>query len=396
MILKISPPFVELFSYIVRKYYKVFFKKNQVLATNLDMNSYYLLLVSISVIATIITTLFVKKISLKLGIVDNPDDNRKLHDKAVPLLGGLAIFISYFIILYFVKDKLLAGELLPRHWLGFFIGACFLIIGGILDDKYNLKPSQQIIWPVLAALSVISGGVSIAKITSPFGGYLYLDLVKIILYPLGQGFVYISVISSLLIFFWLLGMIYTTKLLDGVDGLVTGVTAIGGFIIFLFTMTTKYYQPDIGLAALILSGCCLGFLIFNWYPAKIFLGESGSLLLGYILGVLAIISGGKIAIALLVMGLPILDVAWTIIRRLLDKKNPFNFADRKHLHFKLLDLGLGERKTVLIYYFFATAFGLSALFLQSVGKTLALAILIFIMLAIVIGLNYLDKMAVKK
>jgi len=184
---------------------------------------------------------------------------------------------------------------------------------------------------------------------------------------------------------------YTTKLLDGLDGLVSGLGAIGAFIIFLFTITTKYYQPDIGLAALILAGACLGFLVFNWHPAKIFLGEGGSLLVGFLLGVLAIISGGKIAIALLVMGLPILDVAWTIVRRLADGKNPFRFADRLHLHHRLYDLGLGQRRTVLIYYLISTVFGLSALFLQSQGKMLALAVLLMIMLGLVISLRYLAK-----
>ena len=188
-----------------------------------------------------------------------------------------------------------------------------------------------------------------------------------------------------------MGMMYTTKLLDGIDGLVTGVTAIGGFIIFLFTMTTKYYQPDIGLAALILAAACLGFLIFNWHPAKIFLGEGGSLLLGFILGVLAIISGGKIAIALLIMGIPIMDVIWTIIRRIKDKKNPFKFADKKHLHFRLLDLGLSQKKTVLIYYGFSAIFGLSALFLQSRGKLIVLGALAAIMLGVVVWFNYLEK-----
>jgi UDP-GlcNAc:undecaprenyl-phosphate GlcNAc-1-phosphate transferase len=156
-------------------------------------------------------------------------------------------------------------------------------------------------------------------------------------------------------------------------------------------MTTRYYQPDIGLAALVLSAVSLGFLIFNWYPAKIFLGEGGSLLLGFILGVLAIISGGKIAIALLVMGIPIMDVIWTIIRRLAAGKNPFKFADKRHLHFRLLNFGLSQRKTVLIYYFFSVIFGLSALFLQSRGKLFALTILAAIMLAVVITFTYLDR-----
>jgi UDP-GlcNAc:undecaprenyl-phosphate GlcNAc-1-phosphate transferase len=184
---------------------------------------------------------------------------------------------------------------------------------------------------------------------------------------------------------------YTTKLLDGIDGLVTGVTAIGAFIIFLFTMTTKYYQPDIGLAALILAGVSLGFLVFNWHPAKIFLGEGGSLFLGFALGVLAIISGGKIAIALLVMGIPIMDVAWTIIRRTKAGKNPFKFADREHLHFRIFDSGLSQRQTALVYYILATLFGLSALFLQSLGKLLALVLLLIIMLTVIISFYHFEK-----
>lgn len=322
----------------------------------------------------VIFTVIVKKIALRFNIVDEPDKERKIHKAKTPLLGGVAVFFTFFVALYFVRDIILAGNLEVSHWLGFFIGACFIMIGGFLDDKYNLKPQIQFIFPLLAVASVIFGGVSIEKITNPFGGFLYPGLFSIIL-----------------IIFWLLGMMYTTKLLDGVDGLVAGVTAIGGFIIFLFTMTTKYYQPDVGIAALIFSAACLGFLIFNWHPAKIFLGEGGSLFLGYALGVLAIISGGKIAIALLVMGIPIMDVIWTIIRRTVAGKNPFKFADRKHLHFRLLNLGLSQRKTVLIYYGFSLFFGLSALFLQSRGKMLALIILILIMLGIVGNFRRMEK-----
>jgi len=248
------------------------------------------------------------------------------------------------------------------------------MIGGFLDDKYKLKPAQQIVWPILAIISVIVGGVEIEKITNPLGGYFYL-----------------GALSAILISFWLLGMMYTTKLLDGLDGLVTGMTAIGAVVIFLFTMSEKYYQPDIGLAALVLAAACLGFLFFNWHPAKIFLGEGGSLFLGYALGVLSIISGGKIAIALLVMGIPILDVAWTIIRRLAEGKNPFRFADRKHLHFRLLNMGLSVRKSVLFFYAASIIFGLAALFLQSKGKVLALGVLLVIMILIVMLLAYLDR-----
>lgn len=335
---------------------------------------YYLQIFIITLFLSVALTWLVMKLAMKFRITDKPDGGRKIHERETALLGGLAVFLAFFTVLYFTRGALLAGNLEPRHWLSFFIGAGFLMIGGWLDDKYNLKPAWQIIWPALAIVSVIAGGVQIEKITNPFGGYIYL----------GAG-------SAILIALWLLGMMYTTKLLDGLDGLVSGLTAIGALVIFLFTMSAKYYQPDIGLTALILAAACLGFLFFNWQPAKIFLGEGGSLFLGYALAVLSIISGGKIAIALLVMGLPILDVVWTIIRRLAAGKNPFKFADRKHLHFRLLNLGLTVSQSVLFFYLISIIFGLAALFLQSQGKVLALAALLIIMILAVMFFAYLDK-----
>jgi len=335
---------------------------------------FYVQIFIVTLLLSAALTFLVMKLAKKLNVIDRPDEDRKIHARETPLLGGLAIFVAFFIILYFVHDKLLTGNLLPQHWLGFFIGACFLMVGGFLDDKYNLKPVQQIIWPVLAIISVIVGGVEIEKITNPLGGFIYLGAA-----------------SSMLIALWLLGMMYTTKLLDGLDGLVSGMTAIGAMVIFLFTMSDKYYQPDIGLASLVLAAATLGFLFFNWHPAKIFLGEGGSLFLGFSLGVLAIISGGKIAIALLVMGLPILDVAWTIIRRSAAGKNPFKFSDNKHLHFRLLNIGLSVKKSVLFFYAISIVFGMCALFLQSKGKILALAALLVIMISVVMFFAYLDR-----
>ncbi len=342
---------------------------------------FYLFIFIISLALSAVLTLVVKRLAMAYKILDIPDDKdgvgRKIHQQATPLLGGVAIFLAYFILLFAFAPRFLSGNLHWSHLIAFFGGALIIIIGGVLDDKYNLRPSRQIIFPLLAIISLIIGGVAIEKISNPFGGYVYLDSLFFI--------------GPLLIAVWLLGMMYTTKLLDGVDALVSGVSGIGGLVIFLFTLNTRYYQPDIAFAAILFTGAISGFLIFNWHPAKIFLGEGGSLLLGYILGVLAIISGGKIAIALLVMGIPILDVAWTILRRILQGKNPFRFADKKHLHHRLLALGLGQKKTVLIFYALSLIFGLSGLFLQSRGKLWALVILIGLMFFIVIGFWLLDQ-----
>jgi len=351
----------------------------------------YLKFLLFSLVLAFVFGLIIKKIALKFKILDIPDQERKLHKGKTPLLGGGAIFLSFFIVLFFAHDYILSGNLDLGHWLGFFMGGLILMIGGFFDDKFNLSPKFQIIFPILAALAIILGGVGIEKITNPFGGYLYLDFIKINLGHIGTKIFYLTVFSDILIFLWIMGMIYTTKILDGLDGLVTGITAIGSFIIFLFTISDKYYQGDIAMASIILFGACLGFLILNWHPAKIFLGEGGSVFLGFALGVLAIISGGKIAIALLIMGIPILDVLWAIVRRLFSGKNPFKTGDRKHLHFRLIDLGLSSKKAVLIYYFISASFGLSALFLQSLGKVFALFFLIIFMILILVLFNYLEK-----
>lgn len=335
--------------------------------------------------------LFIIPLARRLGIVDQPNKERKIHTKPTPLMGGLAIFLAFFIVLYFIRNLILSGDLEISHWLGFFLGGAVLMIGGILDDKYNLSPLKQLMFPILAAILVVAGGVEIQKISNPLGGFLNMGALEIPLFTWNGVVRSFVIISDTIIILWLMGMMYTTKLLDGVDGLVSGMVAIGAFIIFLFTMTIQYFQPDIGVASLALAGAAIGFLILNWHPAKIFLGDGGSLFLGYALGVLAIISGGKIAIALLIMGIPIMDVVWTIGRRLRAGKNPFKFADRQHLHFRVLDLGLTQRQTVLIYYGLAAVFGLSALFLQSLGKLIAVAAMAGLMLIIVISFAYIEK-----
>jgi UDP-GlcNAc:undecaprenyl-phosphate GlcNAc-1-phosphate transferase len=178
---------------------------------------------------------------------------------------------------------------------------------------------------------------------------------------------------------------YTTKLLDGLDGLVSGITVIGSLIIFGIAMSNNVAQYNTALLALMLAGAYSGFLLFNFNPAKIFLGEGGSLLAGFLLGVLAIISGSKVATTILIMGIPILDVIWTIFRRMKAGKNPFKTADRKHLHFRLLDVGLNQKQAVIFLYFLTALFGSFALFLQTLGKVVTFIILIIVM--IILGLS---------
>ena len=348
----------------------------------------FILAFALSLVIALSLTPLVRRLAFKFGLVDYPDDERKLHFKPTALLGGLSVFVAFTVVswAYAWATPVLVGKDLPlKALVGLLVGGLFIMVGGYLDDRYRLTPKQQIIWPILAALAVIAAGIGVKVISNPWGGLLALDQWKIEVLRLGGIPYYFTVAADSLTFVWLLGMMYTTKLLDGLDGLATGVGAIGGLVIFGLTQFTPFYQPSVGLLGVILVGACLGFLFWNWHPAKIFLGEGGSLYIGFVLGVLGIISGAKIATTLLVMGIPILDVAWVIIRRLWWDKKSLAAADRRHLHHRLLDIGLTHRQAVVVLYALTATFGITSLFLRTEGKLWALSVLLLVM----IGLGWL-------
>ncbi|MCX6743755.1 MAG: DUF192 domain-containing protein [Candidatus Parcubacteria bacterium] len=268
----------------------------------------YLIIAIITFLLSVIFTLAVKTIAIQLKILDYPDGERKIHKTPIPLLGGVAVFLSFILVLAyysFFTNLVIWGFILPKHILGIILASFIIILGGVLDDKYNLKPKIQFIFPLLATLIIIISGIGINHVRNPFGGIISFENWDIILFW-WQGIPYkITLLADLFTLIWLLGMMYTTKLLDGLDGLVSGITVIGSLIIFGISMSNNVAQYNTGLIALILAGAFCGFLIFNFQPAKIFLGESGSLFAGLMLGVLAIISGSKVATTLLIMGIPI-------------------------------------------------------------------------------------------
>ncbi|MFA5128728.1 MAG: MraY family glycosyltransferase [Patescibacteria group bacterium] len=332
----------------------------------------------VTFLLAVFLTGLVRRLALKWRVVDEPNETRKIHKKPMPLLGGLAIFLSFFgVLVYYIffSDKVLGTEIFAKNLIGVFLGGALLMIGGFLDDKYKLAPKYQIIWPIAAVIAVIIGGVGISQITNPFGGLLHLDSWQKIIFW-WDGIPYkITILADLFTFIWLMGMMYTTKFLDGLDGLVSGVSTIGAIIIFFVSLMAEVAQPGTAMLAIIFAGACAGFLVWNFNPAKIFLGEGGSLFTGFILGVLSIIAGGKIATTLLIMGLPILDAAIVILRRLWSRPKSLVLADQKHLHFRLLRAGMTQRQAVLSLYFVTLAFGTSTLILKSGGKVFALVVL---------------------
>lgn len=355
----------------------------------------YILPFLLSVAVSVALTYFVRRLALRWNVLDRSeaDKVRKIHFSPVPLLGGVALFGSFLLVMAgyaLFSDRLLGGYLLPKHLIGIAVGGILLMLGGVLDDRFRLSPGKQIVWPILAVLTVIAAGIGVSYVQNPFGGSLRLDQIAITLFTFNDLPYRVILFADIFAFVWLMGMMYTTKFLDGLDGLVSGITVIGGIVLFLLSLTRDVAQPETALISVIVAGSALGFLFFNFHPAKIFLGESGSLWTGFILGTIAILSGAKIATALLILGIPILDVAWVIVRRLIQGK-PVTQADRQHLHFRLLDIGLSHRVAVGILYVFTALFGVAALFFTGKEKLISLTVLLIMTLILGSALIVMKK-----
>jgi len=351
----------------------------------------YLLIFLFSFFLSIIFTLIVKKLAQKLNIVDRRESapERKFQTKPVPLLGGLAIFAAFFLAIFILyKFNFLTLPFKFKNLIGIFLAASLLMIGGFLDDKYHLKPWQSVICPFFASLIVIAFGIGIEIVNNPFGqGLIHLDLYKIEIMRIKGIPYYFTPLADFFTFLWLMILMYSTKLLDGLDGLVAGLTTISSLLIAGFCLFSVFFQPDLAKISLILAGASTGFLIFNFHPAKIFLGEGGSLFSGFILGIISIISGSKVAITFLIVGIAVLDLFWTMLRRYLIKhQSPFK-ADFGHLHHKLLDLGFSRRQAVFFYWFLSFIFGLSAIFLATKGKIIMTGLLVALIILLLIFLE---------
>jgi UDP-GlcNAc:undecaprenyl-phosphate GlcNAc-1-phosphate transferase len=327
-------------------------------------------------------TPMVRRFAVRTGTVDKPSA-RKNHREPMPLLGGIAVAVALALAIAVA----LALGWLPGAYIkgkfayGMLAAIALLVVGGALDDKYDLSPVKQLFWPFAASLAIVASGIGVDYVTNPFGGQLHLD--RYVFTALwADGIPYkVTLVADVFTVAWLMTMTYTTKFLDGLDGLVSGTAVIGAVVIAFVSLTREVSQPDTALLAFAVAGAFLGFLRHNAHPAKIFLGEGGSTLAGFLLGTLAIVAGGKIATALLVLGLPFFDAAFVILRRLFWERRSPTSADRTHLHLRLLDLGFTHRQVVLFYWFVTALFGASTLILQGWEKVAAIGLLASILAA---------------
>jgi UDP-GlcNAc:undecaprenyl-phosphate GlcNAc-1-phosphate transferase len=313
------------------------------------------------------------RVGRRLGLVDRPG-GRRAHQGEVPRTGGIALYGAFAL-------TVLLTLLLPQEWFppstdpkeatrlwGLLLGSSFAFAMGLVDDRRELSWRGQILVQIGAALIAIVTLIFIERVNNPLTD---------------QQVVFPDLIVWALTTFWFLGAMNTVNWLDGLDGLATGVGAIlCAVLVFHMLFRAQPPQLSVALLPLALLGATLGFLPWNWHPARIFMGSNGSYFLGFALAALGIIGGARMATVLMVLGLPIVDVAWLIWRRWRRGISPGQ-GGRDHLHFRLQDMGVDQRTIVLGYYAFCAAFGLLALSIgPRIYKLIALLAMALILVAV--------------
>jgi UDP-GlcNAc:undecaprenyl-phosphate GlcNAc-1-phosphate transferase len=327
----------------------------------------------LSLTFSLLLTQLAKRLAPRLGLMDRPGGRRE-HFGVVSRFGALPLWGAFTLTSLIAQHMPVErGDPLEVVRLtGLLIGGTFLFFMGILDDKYELPAVPQYIIQIIAAAIGVGFLIFIERLNNPFTG----DTLE---WP------YIITVGVSL--FWLGLMMNTLNFLDGVDGLAGGVAFIAAMLLFVHTLREQ--QLSVSLLPLALMGTMLGYLRYNWHPATIFMG-SGAVYLGYTLGALSIIGGAKMATILLVMGLPLLDVAWQAARRLAEGKNPL-MGDRGHTHFRLKDAHVDPRIISIGYYFFCAAFGVLALLTTSrIYKFIAIVVMVALVL---IGFTLVARIA---
>ncbi len=328
------------------------------------------------------------RLASRWGIVAEPGGRRR-HSGVVPKLGGVAILLAWLVgvvLVYWLMPPDNPADALRLR--GVLLGSILVVGGGLLDDWLDLRPAYQFLIQFSGALVAISHTIFIEVFSNPLpSDWLWADSIFSVLFRVEGDLIWIwRPLALLFTVFWVMGMINAVNFLDGLDGLAAGVCLIAAA---LFTWHGySLGQTTVPLFSLALAGALLGFLFYNFAPARIFLGATGAYLLGYQMATLSIISPAKFSTALLVLAVPIIDVAWQIVSRMRRGRNPFQ-GDRGHLHFRLSDRGYSTRSIVLGYYGVAIAFGLVAVLVAS--PTLKLVMLAALALAVVALLMRLSR-----
>ena len=309
------------------------------------------------------TTPIVNILARRMGAVDIPRDERRMHTEPIPRLGGLAIFFG------FICSAILFVPMNPQVQ-GILLGAVLIVIIGVIDDIVSLSAPVKLVGQILTAIFPVMGGVRIEVLTN-FN--IFSDNPYIIF---GNLAVPITII-------WIVGITNAVNLIDGLDGLAVGISSIASISLFVIAILVSENMVAMIVAAL--AGACIGFMPYNINPAKMFMGDTGAMFLGYILGTVSILGLFKFyavisfAVPFLILGLPIFDTGFAIVRRLLKGRSPMS-PDRGHLHHRLIDMGFTQKQTVGILYAMSAILGLSAVVLTGSGALKALLLIFTVIL----------------
>lgn len=327
------------------------------------------LAVIFAMLMAFVSTPIVRVIAFKIGAVDVPKDNRRMHKVPIPRLGGLAIFFSFVLTVFLFYGP-------SRETFAMLIGCFMIVMVGIADDIFRIRAIFKFAVQLLAALTVVfgSGGAILIEHINLFGTY----------YSFGYFAIPITVL-------WIAGLTNAVNLIDGLDGLSCGISTISAISLLFVTILNGDFRSAFLIA--ILTGSCMGFLPFNTNPAKIFLGDTGATFLGFVLAIVSIQGVFKVhavitfVIPFLILGVPIFDTAFAILRRIFTGRHPFA-PDRGHLHHRLIDMGFNQKQSVRILYAVSAMLGLSSTFIIC-GKLLFAGIIITIAISITVAMWFI-------
>ena len=320
---------------------------------------YVILALMVALIVSFLMSPIVKSFAYKVGAIDVPKDNRRMHKKPIPRLGGLAIFIGFIVSIVLFAD-------ITRQMQGILLGAVIIVVLGVVDDITPLPAKFKFLVQIVAALVPVYHGVVIRAISNP-------NLIS------DSPYWQMGILSVPITVLWIVAITNSVNLIDGLDGLAVGVSTISATTVLVISLLVSDMQVAIVMAALV--GACVGFMPYNLNPAKMFMGDTGATFLGYILATISIQGLFKFyaiisfAVPFLILGLPIFDTAFAFIRRIAHGQSPMQ-ADRSHIHHRLIDMGLNQKQAVATLYVISGILGLSAVVLTTSNELKAMLFLL--------------------
>ncbi len=310
-----------------------------------------LLAIGVGFAVSFAATPIVKAFAQKVGAMDVPGDARRIHDHPIPRMGGLAIFLGFII------SVILFGEI-TREIQGILLGVILIVSVGAIDDIISLKWWVKLLSQLLAAVIAVCFGVTIKVFMNP---NLYA----------GSEFITLGILSMPITILWIVGMTNSVNLIDGLDGLAVGVSAIAS--VTMFVVAIMVAEPNVAVILAALAGACVGFMPYNFNPAKIFMGDTGSLLLGYVLATVSVVGLFKFyavvtfIVPIMALAVPFTDTVCSFFRRLIKGQNPMA-PDRGHVHHRLIDMGLSQKQAVAVLYAISAILGLYAVVIVTRGE----------------------------